>query len=197
MDETTRDESASSTTGLADDKRGRGVPWGVFIGLLVVAFAAGFLWQFYEASTVREELSVVERELVLERLRIRLGQAALAAQSGDFEAARSQMSRFFTQLEESSPAMTEEVRGVAENFLNMRDEVITGLSRSNPEYAGVLYGMLEQLGTAIDQSLGRTPAGGMPTGGGALPPVGPEATGAEGQLPAEGNSGSGAVGGTP
>lgn len=192
MDETPRSETAhdapprhetpTNTTGAVSGKTRRGVPWGVFIVLLVVAFAAGFAWQFYEATTARDQLSAVERELAVERLRIRLGQAALAAQSGEFEAARRQMSEFFTQLEENSATMTDDVRHVAGDFLTMRDEVITGLSRSNPEYAGVLYGMLEQFGTAIDRSMGPTPGvgvptdGGIPTGSGAVPAPDPGGT---------------------
>jgi hypothetical protein len=36
------------------------------------------------------------------------------------------------------------------------DDVITGLSRANPEYAGVLFGMLDRFEEAIPADLGRT-----------------------------------------
>lgn len=130
---------------------GRGVLWAVVA--ILIAFSAGFLWQYLEARTVRGELSAVEQELQLERLRVHLGQAALSAQSGDFERARQQMSTFFNQLQESSDAMSPEVQTIAGDYLDMRDEVITGLSRSNPEYGAILFGMHERLNAAIDRSL--------------------------------------------
>lgn len=177
MDETTRNDGTAAGPGTTDPvgepvvREGRrGVPWGVMAVLLVVAFGAGFLWQFYAATTAREELSATEQELEVERLRIHLGQAALAAHSDDFEAARSQMSSFFTQLQEKAPHMPQEVRHVADDFLSMRDEVITGLSRSNPEYAAVLYGMVEELGTAIRRARDQEGDGVTPEGGAEVEP---------------------------
>lgn len=130
--------------------RGRGFLWG-FIAVLL-AFGAGFGWQFYEATLVREELARTQQELVVERLRVRLGQAAIAAQSGDYEAARQRMSDFFTRLDQIRPELPDSTAVVADQFLAMRDDVITGLSRSNPEYAGVLYGMLDRFRTAAGLS---------------------------------------------
>ena len=123
-------------------KRGRGFLWG-FIAVLL-AFGAGFGWQFYEANLVRDELAATQQELMVERLRVRLGQAAISAQAGDYESARRQMSDFFTRLDEAQLTLPDSTAVVADEFLAMRDEVITGLSRSNPEYAGVLYGMLDR-----------------------------------------------------
>lgn len=162
--------SAASTTATTSTSptrpgrkdRGRGVLWAVLA--ILIAFSAGFLWQYLEARAVRAELTAIEQELELERLRVTLGQAALAAQSGDFEMARQQMSTFFNQLQESSDAMSPEVQTIADDYLAMRDEVITNLSRSNPEYGTILYGMHERLRAAIDRSLndpgatGATPA---------------------------------------
>lgn len=146
--------AASSTPPTARTTRtdgGRGVLWAVVA--ILIAFSAGFLWQYLEARAVRGELTAVEQELQLERLRVHLGQAALSAQSGDFERARQQMSTFFNQLQESSDAMSPEVQTIAGDYLAMRDEVITGLSRSNPEYGAILFGMHERLTAAIDRSL--------------------------------------------
>lgn len=156
MNDTPRTETAATpppprkSTG---GKRGKGVLWGLLA--VVVAFFAGFLWQFHEASTARGDLAAVEQELALERLRVHLGQAALAAQSDDYERARQQMSTFFDQLQEQGPDLNAETRAIADDFLSMRDNVITGLSRSNAEYAAVLYDMHQRLAAAIDRSLGR------------------------------------------
>ena len=138
-------------------KRGRGLLWG-FIAVLL-AFGAGFGWQFYEASLVRDELAQTQQELMIERLRVRLGQAAIAAQSGDYEAARQRMSDFFTRLDAAQLQLPDSTAIVADEFLAMRDEVITGLSRSNPEFAGVLYGMLERFRnvTGLPEQIQPTP----------------------------------------
>lgn len=187
MDETTHSDTHADTTGAVPRKSRRGVPWSAFLVLVVIAFAAGALWQYYEASTAREQLTAVQQELEVERLRVELVQAALSANAGDFETARTRMSALFTQLQERSPTLPAQVGGVAESFLGMRDEVITGLSRSNPEYAGVLFGMVEELDTAIGHSRGEPPvgppAGGTPTGGEGPgtgdQPVAPETTATE------------------
>lgn len=142
----------SSTTAPARKDARRGLLWGLLA--VVIAFSAGFLWQYSEARDARSDLTVAQDELEMERLRVDLGKAALAAQAGNFELSRQQMSRFFGMLQERSAAMPEEVRGVATDFLAVRDNVITGLSRSNPEYGAVLYRMYEDLSAAIDRALG-------------------------------------------
>lgn len=142
----------------APRRRGPGFLW--FLIAVLLAFGAGFGWQFYEANQVRTELSETQQELMVERLRVRLGQAAIAAQSGDYEGARQRMSEFFTRLTEVLPALPEGLATVADEFLAMRDEVITGLSRSNPEFAGVLYGMLDRFRSVagLPEDLGPAPA---------------------------------------
>jgi hypothetical protein len=166
MDDTPHADTTSTRSGRKSS--GKGLLW-TFLAV-VIAFLVGFFWQWYEASTIRDDLATTRVELEVERLRVRLGQASLAAQSGDFESARRQMSAFFTHLQERGDQLPDEVAALADDFLGMRDEVITGLSRSNPEYAGVLYGMLEQLGTTLDSAW--TTPGGMPTGSGE-PPAAP------------------------
>mgnify|MGYP006299130691 CR=1 FL=1 len=139
-------------------KRGRGLLWG-FIAVLL-AFGAGFGWQFYEASMVREDLALTQQALSVERLRVQLGQAAISAQAGDYETARQQMSQFFTRLDQARLALPDGVASVADEFLAMRDEVITGLSRSNPEFADVLYGMLDRFRSVagLDEQIQAPPA---------------------------------------
>ena len=162
MDDTTE----TRTTVPEPRKRGRGFLWG-FIAV-VLAFGAGFGWQFYEANLVREELSRTEQELMVERLRVQLGQAAIAAQAGDYESARQRMSEFFTRLDAVQLELPDPVGEVGDEFLAMRDEVITGLSRSNAEFAGVLYGMLDRFRAAVPAEMreegmepAATPAGQM------------------------------------
>lgn len=131
-------------------KRGRGVLW-AFLAV-VLAFLAGFGWQWYEATAVRDELAATRQELQIERLRLRLGQAAMAAQAGEYESARQQMSDFFTRLQEVAPALPDTLARVSGQLLDMRDDIITGLSRSDPEYPGILYDMLERFRSAAPGS---------------------------------------------
>lgn len=126
--------------------RGRWFAWA--LAAVVVAFFAGFLWQYFEASSLRSELEATERELRVERMRIQLAQAAIDAQAGEFERARQQMSAFFTEIGRDPESLPDRVRRVSEGFLSRRDDVITGLSRSNAEYAAVLFGMLDRLNAA-------------------------------------------------
>lgn len=154
----------------APRKRGRGLLWSIIA--VVLAFGAGFGWQYYEANLIRAELAETQQALSIERLRVRLGQAAIAAQSGDYESARRRMSDFFTRLDDAAPTLPDHIAGLAEDFLATRDEVITGLSRSNHEYADVLYGMLDRFreisgldaGTTIVQPEEEEPAAEGDTG---------------------------------
>ncbi|MFO7894566.1 MAG: hypothetical protein R6U63_12595 [Longimicrobiales bacterium] len=154
MDDT---ETATHTHVPEPRKRGPGILWGFLA--MVLAFGAGFGWQFYEASLVRAELSETQQELMVERLRVRLGQAAISAQAGNYEAARQRMSEFFTRLSGVRAALPEDVAAVGDEFLAMRDEIITGLSRSNPEFADVLYGMLDRFRNVagLEEELGPAP----------------------------------------
>jgi hypothetical protein len=129
---------------------GKGMLWGLLA--VVIAFSIGFLWQFYRATTVRAALSATEQELVLERMRVQLASAALAAQGGRYEDARSEMSSFFDRVQTQRWALPDPLRVVTDEFLAMRDDVITGLSRANPDYAAVLFGMLQRFEEAMPRA---------------------------------------------
>lgn len=155
--------------------RGKGVLWAVLA--VVVAFLIGFGWQWYEARTVRDDLARTEQDLRVERLRVHLAEAALAANAGDYEEARGLMSDLFTRLQEQEATLSPELSRVANDILARRDEVITGLSRANPEYAGVLYRMVGDFTTAAGPDDTRP--------GGPEEPVSPAETGAGADTPGE------------
>ena len=148
MDETLKTEPQPAAGPDRRKKRGRGALW-AFIAV-VIAFGAGFLWQYFEASRVRSELADTEQLLRVERLRVQLARAAIAAQAGEYEAARRQMSTLFEALDNEAPTLPENVQRGAERLLSMRDDIITGLSRANPEMARVLFRMLDRLETAAE-----------------------------------------------
>lgn len=146
MDETGRDPQETRTRTRAP-LAGKGV----LVGLLavVLAFFIGFFWQFYQATTVRQTLAETERELVVERLRVQLANAAIAAQGGRYETARREMSDFYDRAQTQRWALPDRLVAVTDEFFAMRDDVITGLSRANPEYADVLSGMLDRFDDAV------------------------------------------------
>ena len=131
-------------------QRGSKLLWWVLA--VVLAFLAGFGWQFYRATTIEGQLERTEQELAVERLRVGLAQAAVAAQSGDFESARQQMSDFFTAMQARLGELPEEVRTVGEEMLRDRDQVITALSRSDPRSADTLYAMLQRFRISLGDS---------------------------------------------
>jgi len=146
MDETGRDPRETRTRATSP-LGGKGMLWGLLA--VVLAFFIGFFWQFYQATTVRHTLAETERELVVERLRVQLANAAIAAQGGRYEAARREMSDFYDRAQTQRWALPDRLRTVTDEFFAMRDDVITGLSRANPEYADVLYGMLDRFDEAV------------------------------------------------
>ncbi len=151
MADTPRPET-QQPAGPAPKKKGRGFLWALLA--VVVAFGAGYLWQYFEAQDIRDRLAAVEQELAVEHFRVRLGQATMAAQAGEFEAARLQMSDLFNSLQDQMGTLPAGVEEVARDFLARRDDIITGLSRSNPAYADVLYGMQERLAAAVQRGAG-------------------------------------------
>lgn len=152
------DHAAPAPAGPAEPARsssGKKFLW--VLVLVALAFLAGFGWQYYRAMTIEDRLERTEQELAVERLRVGLAQAAVAAQSGDYEAARRQMSDFFTATQRRLEELPPDVRPVAEELLRDRDQVITGLSRENYEYATILYEMLQRFQTSLEPA-GPAPA---------------------------------------
>lgn len=134
---------------------GRAVLWVILA--VVLAFIAGFGWQYMRASNIQSQLETTERELRVERLRVQLARAALEAQAGEFEPARREMSELFDSVQTDREQLPLQVRHVIDEMLAARDEIITGLSRGNPETAGTLFGMLDRLREAVEMTPAPTP----------------------------------------
>jgi len=140
-------QSAAPAGAGKEKKSGGGLGWALLA--VVLAFGGGAGWQYYRVLDVQEMLDQARAELRVERLRLGLAQAAMAAQAGEFEPARLRMSTFFTQLDESIAELPDAVAAVGDDFLSSRDEVITALSRANPEYPAILWSMLDRFETAM------------------------------------------------
>lgn len=115
----------------------KGRAWLFAIFAVVVAFGAGYGWQYMRATELQQQLDTTLDRVAALELQGEAGQASLLAQQGDFEAARRRASTFFTELQ----ALADENDANTSTYapiLAQRDEVITALSRANPEAAALL-----------------------------------------------------------
>lgn len=123
----------------------KGRAWLFIIFAVVVAFGAGYGWQYMRATELQQQLATVQNELEINKLYVNLGQIGLLAQSGDYEAARRRASAFFTQLQERVDAMGTEDEARFEPILAQRDEIITALSRANPQSVDLLAALFARI----------------------------------------------------
>lgn len=128
----------------------------IAIVAVVVAFGAGAGWQFNEAHQARTELeaareAVVESDLqrAMERLEAKLAMATVAAQFGEFERGRVLASEFFDLLQEATAVAPESARAGLTALLARRDDIITMLSRSEPQAPIELATLLALLQNAL------------------------------------------------
>lgn len=105
-------------------------------GLLIV-FLVGAGWQFLRAERLQDELAETQLELTFTRLESQLGAATLEARRGSYEIARQLASSFYSGLQERIETTPDAARRHFTAVLDRRDDVITGLSRSQ-ENTGVL-----------------------------------------------------------
>lgn len=122
---------------------------------LLVAFLIGFLPQWVRVRSMDRALTETRYELSLLDLGGRLGAALAEAQRGNYERARQLMTGFFsgvqTQLDLSAdPALRQELLPL----LQQRDELITLLSRAEPEATSRLNLMYTRYFAAV-HPLGR------------------------------------------
>ncbi|HUF69411.1 MAG TPA: hypothetical protein VMM79_12280 [Longimicrobiales bacterium] len=139
----------------------------IVIVTLVVAFGIGAAWQFTQANRARTELANtsaeldgVRYELTLERLHSTLALATVAAQLGNYEAARSMASDFYTGLQQNTGDAPEAARATFDELLRDRDATITSLSRAQPEAGLELARLLGRYRAALGRDMGGlTPVG--------------------------------------
>ncbi len=126
----------------------------------VLAFAGGAVWQFSQArqarqalDTTRQELKVIQGERAVDQLEASLTSATMAAEFGNFERSRQLASDFFDRLQEQAGTVPESARSGLGEILARRDDVITMLSRRQPESGFELATML----TSLQRALGKEP----------------------------------------
>ena len=125
----------------------------------LVVFLLGFLPQWSRARQRGEELERTRVELRLARLEARLGAALTESLRSNYEKSRQLMADFFTELqtgmgEVEDPARREALTGI----LRQRDEIITLLSRAQPESTQRLMLLYTSYHAAVDPAARTAPA---------------------------------------
>lgn len=113
----------------------------LLLAALLAAFLLGFIPQWRKAREQSAARLKAEHALTITRLVKDLGSATIDARRGEYEAARTEASAFFTgarfeidQRTEAS-ALTAQQRDALAPLLAPRDDVITLLARSDPASA--------------------------------------------------------------
>lgn len=114
--------------------------WLIWPALVVAAFLVGLLPMWYAKSNVSAELDKTNVELVRQQQLNSLSAAAIYARRGEYESARQNASRFFTEMQAEinnaeSKVLTPQDRMQLPQLLANRDDVITLLSRADPASA--------------------------------------------------------------
>lgn len=135
---------------------------GIGAAALLVVFAIGFFPQWSRARALSAELEETRRELRFARMEGVLGAAMAESLRSNYERARQLMTGFFSELQGRMGEVEDPVkRRELEAILAQRDEVITLLSRAEPESTQRLMLIYTRYFAAMDP------------GGRATPPVTP------------------------
>lgn len=118
---------------------------GIVAAAVVVAFLIGFLPQWLQGRNQRSEMesarqewqterAALQHDLKVARLEGRIGAALAESLRGNYERARQLMVSFYTDLQETIPALTDPTqKREMEAILDQRFEIVTLLSRAEPE----------------------------------------------------------------
>jgi hypothetical protein len=131
---------------------------GLIVAGIAVAFFLGFLPQWSRARGLERELGDTRFELEIARLQGRLGAALAESQRSNYERARQLMTGFFSGVQQNlgrveDPAQQQELRAI----LGQRDEIITLLSRAEPESTQRLMLLYTRYFAAMDPAGQATP----------------------------------------
>jgi hypothetical protein len=118
---------------------------------IVIAFLLGFVPQFMAKRSADRELAVAQQELRLSKLQGRLGAALAESLRSNYERARQLSAGYFSGLQEALPAVENaRQRQALTGILGQRDEMITLLSRAQPESSQRLMLLYTSMFSAID-----------------------------------------------
>jgi Tfp pilus assembly protein FimT len=125
---------------------------------LLVVFALGFFPQWLRARGLAGELRQTRHELRMARLEGVLGAALAESLRGNYERSRQLMADFFPRLQEAAKGVEDaKQRRELEAVLAQRDEVITLLSRAQPESTQRLMLIYTRYFAAVDPAAKSAP----------------------------------------
>ena len=125
---------------------------------LVIAFLLGFVPEWMAKRNADRELAEARQELRLSRLQGRLGAAMAESLRSNYERSRQLMARYFTDLQATVGQVDPRRRQALSGILSQRDEIITLLSRNQPESSQRLMILYTQMFSAIDPEGAVAPA---------------------------------------
>ena len=137
------------------------------VGLVALAFVAGFGWQFVRAERLERELAGTRQQLALVQAEAAIAAAAASAERGNHDVALKLASDFFTRLQAEVASAPEAARAELEEILAQRDAAIAAVSRGGPEGRNLLARLYARYRVAIggpDNALpvaAEPPVGGM------------------------------------
>ena len=105
---------------------------------VIVAFLAGFGWQYVRANSVDRERARLHDELVFKRLETMLAAALIEADRGNYESSRQLSSEFFTALQQHISEAPQNTHQELTAIMHQRDDVITAASRGSSETSALL-----------------------------------------------------------
>jgi len=118
---------------------------------LVIAFLLGFVPEWMGKRNADRALAEARQELRLSRLQGRLGAAVAEAMRSNYERSRQLMAGYFSGVQDALPAVeSARQRTALTGILAQRDEMITLLSRAQPESSQRLMLLYSTMFTAID-----------------------------------------------
>lgn len=139
--------AAEGEKGIASLKR-----VGIFAAIGLAIFLLGLVPMWLRANSAQNARDASQLTLRQSSLQTALATAALNARRGEYEQARQEASRFFTELrlevESENSSFTPTQRSSVQPILAARDETITMLARNDPaagERLSELYFTLVQL----------------------------------------------------
>lgn len=114
--------------------------WLIFAILILVAFLAGLLPMAWKYMGTSSELRQANAKVARTQLENTLAAAALYARRGEYETARQNASKFFTDAKavidsSSTDVLSTNEKTVVNDMLAGRDDIITLLSRGDPASA--------------------------------------------------------------
>ena len=121
-------------------EKARSRRWMIWPALILVAFLAGLLPMWWSKRSVAAELDSSKIELQRQEHLNSLSAAAVYARRGEYETARQNASKFFTDMQAEmgnaeSKTLTPQLRSQLPQLISNRDDIITLLSRADPASA--------------------------------------------------------------